>query len=115
MSLLRNASGRQNLISNDRERLSRRNSAVKTSNNAAKKLLVSAKSSESESKLPAKPMQRGMPLDKQLKSDDSRWKRQSRQELPLLQSDLSLVGTSRAQSCRTKPCHPCPSVVSSLN
>ena len=93
MNLLHNANGRRNSILNDSERQSRRNSAVKTSNSVVKRLLVSAKSNENENKLPLKLMQRGMPLDKQLKREDLSWRRQSRQQLHLLQSDLNLVGT----------------------
>ena len=103
------------MISNDSERQSRRNSAVKTSNNAGKKLLINVKSSENENKLQAKPMQRRMPLDRQLKRGDSRWRRQNRRELHLLRSDLSQVGTSRALSCRRKLCHRCHSAVNSVN
>jgi hypothetical protein len=92
MNLLHNANGRRNSILNDSEKRSRRNSAVKTSNNVARRLLVSAKSNENESKLPVRLMQRGMPLDKQLKREGLSWRRQSRQPLHLLQSDLNLVG-----------------------
>ena len=89
MNLLRSANVRQSWISNANELRSRRKSAAKKNSNAAKRLLANGKFNENESKLRAWRMLRRVLLDKPSKRGDLKWRRQSRLELHLQQSDPS--------------------------
>jgi hypothetical protein len=115
MNSLRSAKGRRSSTLNGSERRSRRNSAAKTSNSVARRLLVSEKFNVNENKLPVKLMRREMLLDKLSRRGDLNWRRQSKLWPHHQQSDPNLVVILRVQSCRTKSCHQCHSAATSLN